>query len=118
MLPSRPSSAGAGPRIGVVTAVNDLGPLVEVRSLRSGYSYGPARVAEALSARLSAPQAAGDHGTHAHDYGRPLQAGDEVLVCFLGDSRTDLVVVDRLLPVTTPSPVVVAALPAGAPLGP
>lgn len=118
MIPSRPAPNGAGPRLGIVTAVGDLGPLVEVRSLRAGYSYGPARVAETLSARLSSSQSVGDHGGHTHTTGRPLQPGDEVLVCFLGDSRTDLVVVDRLLPIETPGPVVIAALPAGAPLAP
>lgn len=135
--PPRASLPGAGVRIGTVTALTDLGPLVEVRSLRIGYSYGPARVAETLGVHPTM-NSAPDHahttpagrtgavavGTDpAHDHGipstdsssagghthtvepRPLKIGDEVLVAFLADSRTELVVIDRLLP-------------AGAPVGP
>lgn len=133
-LPTAAPAVGAGPRIGTVTSTD--GPLVEVPSLRVGYSYGPARVAD----RFAAPAPTEPAGAHAHTTAagvtgtttvgtdpahdhtipatttstvtdhthpltaRPLAVGDEVLVVFLGDSRTELVIVDRLLPVSTPPP--------------
>lgn len=99
-LPSgrTPPAPSAGVRIGKVTGFEG-GPLVEVAGMVRGHSYGPARVTETLSARLTTSTAAETSGSHAHSLGQPLAVGDTVLVAFLGDSRTELVVIDRLLPI-------------------
>ena len=89
---------GAGARIGRVRAF-DGGPMIEVVGMAPGHLYGPARVAEGLSERLTSLTTVGTAGSHQHKHGRPLAAGDDVLVVFLGDSRTELVVIDRLLPI-------------------
>lgn len=94
----RPAQELAGARIGRVTGLTPDGPLVEVPSMATGYAYGPARVTERLSALPTSSTGTVGLVTHTHTAGRPLAIGDEVLVLFLGASRTDLVVVDRLLP--------------------
>lgn len=71
--------------------------MVEVPSLADGYSYGPARVLEHLTAQTSTSTSIAG-ASHTHSTGRPLAEGDEVLVAFVDGSRSSVVIVGRILP--------------------
>ncbi len=98
-LGGRGPAPTGGVHVGRVLRVEGPACYVEVPALAPGYEYGPARYPDTLaddgSGRVYSSTSSGGLA-HSHGYGRPLAAGDEVVVAPLGGRRDELVVLARL----------------------